>query len=199
MARRPQLIDVGEEHQAVEDRDAEHGDHPDRRAQIEVKAPQPQRRDPAHQRERHVEHHHQRLPDHAEPGVQETSDEEQDRRQDHGQPPSRALLVLELAAVGDIVAWRQGHAGPDGLPHIRREAAQVPSSNVGLHQNKPLAALVVNDFRPLDRANAGELRQRHGAARRGAEQNLAHRLGGRAVGSVEPHHNRVPPPPGDHL
>ena len=72
MGRNP---DRGNEHQPIEYRDPEDGNHPHRGAPVEMHAPKPERPDSANQGERDVEHDDERVAHPAEAGVKQAASE----------------------------------------------------------------------------------------------------------------------------
>ena len=127
-----QMVDVGDEHDAVQHGDPEQRDKPHRRAEVQVQPPQPQRPNAAHQRERHVEHHEERLPRVPKARIQEADDQEQDERDDQHEPLHGPFLILELPAIGHEIALGQRDAPRYGALHLpptgRDRAAQRSSA-----------------------------------------------------------------------
>ncbi len=79
---------------------------------------------------------------------------------DHDQAPHRALLVLELAAVGDEVALRQRDTSRrDFALHVGSEAPEVPAPDIALHDDEALTVFVIDEFGAFDDPDRRDLRQ----------------------------------------
>ena len=98
-----------------------------------------QRQNAADQGEGQVEEDEQGQPQ----GVEGQEEQEQDQpdggRQDDRQPAHGPLLVLELAAPGQVIAGRERDVAADLAPGLGHESAQVPAGDVALDADPALA------------------------------------------------------------
>src|SRR5213594_4285801 len=94
---------------------------------------------------------------HAESQVQKPSNSQQYEGDDDCQPARGAGLILELPAVGDVVAGRKCHPLTNGSFHVRGEPAEVATAHVALHDHVALPAFMVDHFRSLDSPDPRDL------------------------------------------
>ena len=93
-----------------------------------------------------------------------------------GQPPRRPLQVLELAAVLDVVTFRQLHSRRDGLLHVGDEAPEVSTAHVGFDADLAVDVLAADLRRTFLEDDVGELRQRNHATARVRDLDVADRF-----------------------
>ena len=103
------------------------------------------------------------------------------------QAPHRALLILELAAIGHEIAFRQGHAPPHFSLDLRGEAPQIAPAHVALDNDHPLAILVADALRSLNGLNPRHLRQRNPLTGGRIEQQPSDDVGSVPVGLGQTH------------
>ena len=101
-----QLVEVTDQHQTVEHRDAHQRDEAHRGRHTQVFARDRQRDHAADHCERNVGEHQQRLLHRAQRDEQQQEDQGQGHRHHDREPRRSALLVLELAAPGQPVTGR---------------------------------------------------------------------------------------------
>jgi hypothetical protein len=125
-----ELVDVADEHDAVQDGDAAQGDEADGGADGEGHAAQMQRKDAARDGERHAHEDERGLPERAEAEEDEHEDQGERERHDDHEAGLGFLQVLELAAELEVVAVGELHLLMDGLCGLLHEAFGVASAHV---------------------------------------------------------------------
>ena len=191
---------IGDQHDAVQHRDAEERDEPDRRAQVEVQPAQPQRGDAADERERHVQHHEQRLAAVAEAGIQQRDDQQRARAARSGRGAS-------WRAADSRTARRRSRSSRPAA--LTRSATARCTSAANPPRSRPRTLLCTMTIRspfswlissgPSTTCTRATCDSEHLAARRRRQQQLPDRLGRAAVRRREPHDDRKPPSAVDDL
>ena len=181
------LLEVGDQHDAVADGDAEDGDEPDDRAERELPAARQQDGgEPAHERERHVHHGERGEPRRAE--VEDEKDEDAEQREDAeaDEPLARRRGGRVLAAHLGVDARRQcgrRHGAADVARHgVERSTAGVEAHENGAH------AVLVHDRRAQRRdLDVGDGAERHDPSLRRHQRQPGEALGvgGRVGGDAE--------------
>ena len=131
--------------------------------------------------------------------IQQHEDDGDDDRHDQHQPPRCALLVLELAAVFDVIAGRQRHVLLDPRAHLVDEAAEIAAAHVRHDDDAALAFVALDLLRAARHADVGDLIERHLLAGRRAQQDRAHRVGIGAIAIRQPQRHGIALLAVDHL
>mmetsp|Transcript_53139 Transcript_53139/g.124391 ORF Transcript_53139/g.124391 Transcript_53139/m.124391 type:complete len:252 (+) Transcript_53139:4431-5186(+) len=159
-----QLVEVADQHDAVEHCDAQQCDEADRRRHGQVFAGHPQPDDAADQREWHVAEDQQRLAHGAKGGEQDHEDDAERQRHDESKTRRGSLLVLELAAPADAVARGELDRGADLLLGLLHESDQVATGHLGDDHAVAAAQLTIDLHGPGVTLQGGDGFQRDGAA-----------------------------------
>src|SRR5258707_4327240 len=88
--------------------------------------------------------HQKRLLERAECEIEEEKDDADDNRNDQEQSARGALLILELAAIGDRVSRRQTDFPADSSLNLTHKAAEIPSTHVRHDYHTPLAFFAID-------------------------------------------------------
>ena len=125
-----ELVDVRDQHDAVEHGDADKGDEADRRRHRHEFAGQPQRQNAADRGEGHVAEHQHRLPHRTEGQIEQEKDQRQRERHDDRKTRCGALLVLKLPAPLVTIARRRLHILRDRLFRLVNEADEIAADTL---------------------------------------------------------------------
>src|SRR5579862_49429 len=156
-----QFIEERHHDDAVQDGLAEQRDESDRGRYGEIDAGQPERENSADHREGNIGHDDERRTEGLESVEQQQEYDEYRYRHDECKPLHGAFLVFEFTRPGDVVAFRELDVRVEQRLEVGDDAPHVPAADEDADRKQLLAVFARDVHGAADRAERGDLRQRH--------------------------------------